>query len=374
MKILQVTPRYFPSLGGVEETVKQYSERLVTQFGHQVKVVTSDLDSDRSKIVNGVAVDRLYSLPGAGRGPFMPVTPTLILKLAFDQSDLWHLHANKRFGTDVGALVNLIKNKPLVFSPYAGMFGTTLLGRIHNKTISKLAFQAHTTIVISNFEKSLIEKSGLKVKRFVILPIGVDVHEFKRADLSVQERFKMNSKTILFVGRLTAHKGLDTLIKAMPRVLKNIPEANLLVVGPDFGEKESFQKLALLNQVSEKVIFAGAVTREALLGAYKSSAVFCLPSRSEAFGIVMIEAMAAGVPVIAANNTAMPEIVKNGETGLLFDTESPFDLADKIILTLEDKKSRENLINNASDEVAEKYNWDKIVAKLDKIYQEAVSS
>lgn len=371
MKILQISPRYFPSLGGVEEVVKQYSERLVKNFGQSVKVLTSDLDSDGSREVNGVAVDRLWSMPYFQRGPFLPVTPALALKLLTDKSDLWHLHANKRFTTDVAATVGMMKKTPFVYSTHAGMFGTTFLGRVHNQTIGKLALGARVVIVGSKFEKNLIIKSGVRVKRFEILNIGVDVEEFKDVAANLKSVLNINNnKVILFVGRLTKHKGLDTLIKALPAILTKVPEALVLAVGPDFGEKEMLTKLAAELKVSDRVVFAGSLDRKKLLSAYKSATVFCLPSRSEAFGIVMIEAMAAGLPVVAANNSAMPEIINDTLNGLLFDTENPNDLADKISLLMSDSNLRQKLISNSAADVAEKYNWQNIVAKLNQIYLE----
>jgi glycosyltransferase involved in cell wall biosynthesis len=88
--------------------------------------------------------------------------------------------------------------------------------------------------------------------------------------------------------------------------------------------------------------------------------------------MVMIEAMAAGVPVVAANNTAMPEIVKDGENGLLFATENPLDLANKINLLLVNDRLKDQLISNSAVDIAEKYNWKNIVAKLNKIYLEVL--
>jgi glycosyltransferase involved in cell wall biosynthesis len=375
MKILQVTPRYHPSIGGVEETVKQYSERLTKDFDHQVTVLTSNLDSDGTSVVNGVKVERSFSLPFAKKGPFLPITPLIGWSLLSSRYDLWHMHANKRFTTDFAAVLQKIKKTPTVFSPYAGMFGTTWLGRVHNRTIGRLAFDARVTIVISKFEKNLIEKEKMPVKRFEVLPIGIDVSEFGKADLTVKDKWGLkDKKVILFVGRLTKHKGVDTLLRAAPQVFKKNPEARILVVGPDFGEKETFRQLARDLQIEEQVIFGGSVSREQLLGCYKIADVFCLPSRSEAFGIVLIEAMAAGVPVVGAANTAIPEIIQDGETGLLFPTEDEHVLAEKINLLLEDEKLHQELVNNAAVSVAEKYNWDQIVSQLDRIYKEVVGS
>lgn len=372
MKILQVTPRYYPSLGGVEEVVKQTSERLVKNFGHHVEVLTSNLDSDGSRELNGVSIHRLWSLPGMKYGPFQPIAPTLPFRYPFLRSDLVHLHANKRFVTDLAALFEVGKKRPFVFSPYAGMFGTTLLGRIHNKTIGKLAFNAAVVIVISQSEKKMIESQNMRVKRFEVLPIGVDVAEFKKADTEYWDQTYdlKGNKVVLFVGRLTTHKGVDTLIKAFASIKRKIGNVKLLVVGPDFGEKANFESMAKGQQISEDVIFSGGVSRERLLGAYKVGDVFVLPSRNEAFGIVMIEAMAAGLPVVAANNSSMPEIVRDGETGLLFNTEDAGSLAAKVVEILDDGALAQRFINNGSAEVAEKYNWDRIVEKLNALYQE----
>lgn len=375
MKLLQIAPRYYPSLGGVEETVKQLSERLVKDFGYDVTVLTSNIDSDHTREVNGVTVARHGILPVWKQGPFSPLTPGLAWSLWRERADLWHLHANKRFTTDMAALMDLILKKPFVFSPYAGMFGTSWLGRLHNQTIGRLAFGARTVVVISEFEKKLIEKAGVKARDFQVVPVGVDVSEFSLPPQKILQRWGLEKKkVILFVGRLSAHKGADTLIKALPTIVKKIPEARLLIVGPDFGEKTTFQQLVRELGLEEKVVFAGALSREELVSAYQEASVFCLPSRNEAFGIVMVEAFAAGTPVVAARNSALTEIVTDSETGLLFETEDDHDLASKITTVLIDSHLAQSLVNNASLEVAEKYNWDKIVIRLDQIYHEAVSS
>lgn len=371
MKILQIAPRYYPSIGGVEETVKQYATRLSSDFGHNVQVLTSDIDSDSSRQVDGVDVNRLWTLPFFKSGPFSPIVPLLPIKLLSQNADLWHLHANKRFTTDSAALVNIFKKTPFVYSTHAGMFGTSWLGRMHNNSIGRLALNAGAVIFGTNFEKNLVEDSGIKIKNPFVLPIGVDLSEFENANLEIMERYDLkNKKVILFVGRLTKHKGLDTLIKSLPKIIEKEPSSQVVAVGPDFGEKVILESMAKELGVADNVIFTGPLARNDLLGAYKKAAVFCLPSRSEAFGIVMIEAMAAGTVVVAADNTAMPEIINHGVNGLLFDTENSIDLADKIKLLLGDEKLKEKLTSNSAADVAEKYNWKNIVEKLNRIYIE----
>src|SRR3989344_3939770 len=144
MKILQVSPHYYPYYGGVEEVVKQYSERLTKNHQVKVEVLTSG-ETANILVINGVKVTYLSKIPEfltrvLPFGPYIGSINKVGTFLEKTDYDLAHLHANKRFIVDVASIKLNKLNKPFVFSPHAGQFGSSLLGKIHNRTISQIVF------------------------------------------------------------------------------------------------------------------------------------------------------------------------------------------------------------------------------------------
>ena len=329
MKIAQVCPFYYPRRGGVETVVKEYSERLAKR-GHEVHVYTSPL------------------------------------KLLRAGADLIHIHANKHFSTDVGALIARVKNTPLVYSPHAGTFGKSLLGRIHNQTIGRVALSAEVVVCVSEYEKGLIKASGVGVKRFEVLPNGVDAGVYKSLALNKKsEALARRGPTVLYLGRLSSHKGIDTLIDAMPLVLGRIPEVRFVIAGP--GEIPNLK--TQISNLGKNALFLGEVSEEEKISLMQKASVFVLPSRSEAFGITVIEAMAAGCPVVVSDLPALTEIVEHEKTGLVFPVDEAKALADRILKLLSDHELSQKVSKNAKEKVQEKYNWEKIINRLEKIYR-----
>lgn len=360
MRIAQITPFYYPRRGGVETVVKEYSERLVKR-GHQVHVYTTDggLKNPWVEDINGVKVHRSIRVPL----PILkPLSPAFLLpfKLLPADINLIHIHANKYFSTDVGALVAKLRGLPLVYSPHAGTFGRTLFGRLHNQTIGRLALSADVVVCVSEYERSLIGASRAKVKRFEVLPNGVDTEKYFESPALIRR-----GPMVLYVGRLAGHKGIDTLIGAAPLVLEKIPEAKFVVAGP--GERGSKFKVQS-PKLKGKFIFSGEVSEEEKIKLLKQASVFVLPSRSEAFGITAIEAMAAGCPVVVSDIPALTEIVKDGETGFVFPLDDEKALADRIVILLSNQDLSYQISENGKKIVREKYDWEKIITRLENIY------
>lgn len=362
MKVLQVAPYYYPTLGGVEEVVRQYSEGLAKR-GHKVSVLTSTRSGKRT--LNGVEIESFRELPI--KGVFSPFVPSLPLRLLNLEADILHLHANKRFTTDSSSFINLFKKVPMVFNPHAGQFGSSFLGRIHNLTIGRLSFAADLVLAVSEFEKNLILSAGMRPKRIEVLFNGVNSLDFKKERKNVFENFDIGErKIILFVGRLGFNKDLPTLLRA----LKSVKESVLFLIGPDAGERANLDLLVKELNLEERVFILGALDREEVISAYQHSDIFCLPSINEAFGLVILESMASGLPVIASDLSATKEIIEDGKNGLLFKVGDFSDLADKVNILLGDSKLRKRFSEEGKKTVEEKYEWEKIVGSLEKLYQE----
>jgi phosphatidylinositol alpha-mannosyltransferase len=176
---------------------------------------------------------------------------------------------------------------------------------------------------------------------------------------------------ILFVGRLEPRKGLINLLKSIP-LIKNFSSRDyrLIVVGN--GILTKYYKSRIPREVTGKVFFVGDISFEDLPKYYKTAHVFCSPATyGESFGIVLIEAMAAGLPIVAGNNEGYRKVISDGVNGVLVDPEQPLQIAQAIGKILQSDKLRTQL-SDASRKDAEKYNWSRIVSEIDSVYSNIV--
>lgn len=179
-------------------------------------------------------------------------------------------------------------------------------------------------------------------------------------------------KNVLFVGRLVQPKGIEYLIRAMPQVLREIPEAKLVVIG-EGEELRNLTNLARKLDLKNKVEFRGFVKFKELVKSYLEASVLVLPSftRLENFGIVLLEAMACKTPVVASDILGVRENIHNGNSngnGLLFPPKDVDKLADSIIRILSDEKKVRRMGEAGRKLVKEKYDWKMIAEQVSKLY------
>jgi glycosyltransferase involved in cell wall biosynthesis len=205
-------------------------------------------------------------------------------------------------------------------------------------------------------------------KDISVIPMGVNVDFFKSA-----HSWTNNGPNILYAGRLIEVKGVQYLIEALPRVLEMHPRAKLIIVGSGPLKSRLLElsgRLHLQNQVQ----FIDDVPQEELVRYYSMADVFVLPSvitdegETEGFGVVLLEAMACGVPVIGSAIGGIPDIIEDGETGLLAQQKNPGDLAEKINRALADKELHQRLSRRGHDFVKERFSWPLIAKKYLEVF------
>jgi phosphatidylinositol alpha-1,6-mannosyltransferase len=180
------------------------------------------------------------------------------------------------------------------------------------------------------------------------------------------------SLVILTVARLVRRKGIKYLIEAMPRVLRSLPDTVLLVVG-DGPEKPRLEEEARILGLASRVSFLGKVPEQKLIAFYQASDVFVLPAivdsemNTEGLGVVLLEAMSMGKPVVASGVGGIPEAVVNGETGLLVKPQDPNDLADAIIRLLGNSELSRKMGDNGRQRVKEVFDWDIVAASFSEV-------
>ena len=215
-----------------------------------------------------------------------------------------------------------------------------------------------------------------RTEKLEVIPMGVDLNVFhpvvRVSNLDRKKSDKVKEHLILGVGRLILLKGINYLIEAMPLVLESVPDARLIICG-DGPERKNLEELISIMHVTQNVSFKGNIPHERLPDYYRDSAVFVLPSivdngATEALGVVLLEAMACGTAIVGSNVGGIPDIIINGENGLLVEQKNAQDLAHKIIALLLNDELRYKLSKNGLETVRERFSWEAIGERFSKLY------
>ena len=237
---------------------------------------------------------------------------------------------------------------------------------------------ADCVLANSRFTAGLLKQIGIEGERIEIVHPGCDVTRFQPTSVSDDFRKVIlgshaHGKVILTVGRLVARKGHDVMIRALPRILKDIPDACYLIVGSG-PAKSMLEELASSMGVHSNVIFLENVGDADLPSIYGVCDVFVMPSRAnleacdvEGFGIVFLEANACGKPVIAGRSGGIADAVVDGETGLLVPPDSSEMLAESICRVLSHKEYAERLGQQGRERAIREFSWDAVADRVDRI-------
>ncbi|MEX2238777.1 MAG: glycosyltransferase family 4 protein [Dehalococcoidia bacterium] len=206
---------------------------------------------------------------------------------------------------------------------------------------------------------------------YEMLPNGVEVARFRGSTFD-REVLSPGFRDILFLGRLEGRKGVTYLLRAMPMVLRSFPDARLVIVGDG---PERAQAEALARTLSpQSVVFAGPVDDESKPAYFRSAEIFCSPAtHGESFGIVLLEAMAAGKPIVASAIEGYAGLLLRDDAGLLVPPRDPEALATAIIKLLSDDALRSRLGQRAAA-AAQKYDWQAIAQRIEAIYRELIAA
>ncbi|MCK4681177.1 glycosyltransferase family 4 protein [bacterium] len=362
MKIGIVTTTYHPYPGGVSEHVYHTCIEL-GRLGHDVRVVTTHFRSGRAP--NEEQVIRIgRSVPIPANGSICPVAVDVRMRrkvrraLLAERFDVLHVHEPLMPGLCLAVLAEA--EVPVVGTFHANNEGAlgyrlfrSFLDNYLDKLDARIAVSAAAVRTISRHFGG----------EYTIIPNGVDIERFSiTAPARDEETF-----TILFVGRLEPRKGAKFLLRAMPRILREVPRARLVVVGS--GPMSGYYRSHLPNNVADRVVFAGRVSGEALTRYYAEADVFCSPATGgESFGIVLIEAMAAGAAVVASDIAGYRDVVKDGVTGLLVRRGDPDSIAEGLIRLARDGELRQRLTESAGSEVRQ-YSWDRVTGRILDVYE-----
>lgn len=388
MKVAQVSTRFPPGPGGVERHVAEVAARLGSR-GYSVEVYTSELyrefpwerlpasvPREESRPFGHVHRLPVTSLPGPLHYPFFRGLPAA---LARDRPDLVHVHT---YGTHQVALARRFRRRtgtPFVltahFHPIWSIEGGWLRHRIRGfydrRLAAPLMRAAARVIVQTREEERLLRVVGLELPPVAIIPPGYTPLPPPSTPGVFRARYAIAGPYVLFVGRLASNKGLLPLLQAFRPLARRHPDASLVLVGADGGMRAAVEARARELGLGPRLRIADHVPDDAVLAdAYRGARVTVLPSEYEAFGLVLLESLSQGTPVIASRIGGIPEFVEEGRAGLLTPPGDVPALTEAIERLWEDESLARQLGTYGRDHVVPRYTWDRAVDALEQVYGE----
>ncbi len=374
MKIIQLSPYFYPHLGGVESHVFELSKHLIER-GHEVKVITSRLEGTKKKeVVDGVPVERVKPLFIALRTPILFGIRDALMK---QDCDIVHGHSPPPLTCFWGVRTTQKMGVPFVLTyhcdlelsfPFGPFMVQTYQNTIGAYTVSKSDKIITTTDTYGATSRTVWQEDSR------VIPNAVDADTFNPENdgsrIRKKHGIKEDENMVLYVGRVVPHKGIQYLIRSATYMDDNV---KYVIVGT--GEyKEYLMQLVRSNDLEDRVIFAGRVPMKELPEYYAATDVFVLPSisRLEAFGIVALEALASGVPVVVSDIPGVRDVIVEGRHGLLAEPMKPIDIAGKIRTILENPDMAKKMGELGRKVVEEKYTWDKVAEQIEGVYEDII--
>lgn len=380
MRILMMTNTYFPIVGGLEQSVYSFSEEFKT-LGHEVLIVTPTF---QGAPIEEPGVIRLPAFQKFNRSVFsvnFPVSRLLTRLMKEFSPDIVHSHCPFFMG-DFALRLSRQHAIPLVFT-YHTMFEEYVhdwpvqnegIKRFMVKLAAGYANFVDRLIVPCESVQEILFKRGVKTPMEVV-PTGIDLKRFSKGDGKVfreQNKIPADALVIGHAGRLAAEKNLDFLINCMVEVLRKEPKAHALIVGKGSSEKmikDTFKEAGL----EERVHLAGVLHYQHLVDAYFAMDVFAFASLSETQGIVLIEAMASGVPVVALDAPGARDMVEDPHNGRLLKEMDQQSFADALLWVLHRSPLESQVMKEAARTTAKKYTIERSAKRMLEVYEDARS-
>lgn len=408
LKTIQVPRRFVKDAWGGTECMILESSRALQGMGHEASVFTSlAMSKQKQETILDVQVKRFpYTYPFLGlsgeqkadmdrKGGNLLSLSLFAGLLREPGVDLLHAHTGKRLGGIVRTVAR-IRRIPYVITLHGGVFdvptseadslldpikGKFEWGRLFGALFgSRRVLEDAAAVLCVGLSEYEAAKKMLPGKRVEFMPNGVDSKRFKTG---VGDRFRkkygvrVDAKIVLCVSRIDPQKDQLSLIRALPGIIQREARAHLVMIGPVTRPeylKKIEQTIGELDLADRVTLIPGLSPDDpSLQDAYKAAAVFCLPSMHEPFGIVILEAWAAGLPVVASRVGGIPGFVNDGTDALLFAPGNAEELSKKVGLLMVSTTQAKDLSTAGYFRARTEFDWRIIARKIEKLYQELVT-
>ena len=385
MRILHVLQSIAPAYGGPVQALRTYAKWLAAA-GEDVTVATTNHDVPKGRVPG------LTNMPIQEDGYVVWRFETTFHPYAYsvqmgkwlagniDTFDVVHIHGLYRYPPIAAARIARDRGVPYIMRPY-GSLDPYLHNKAERRTFKRIHelffdFPAlnHASAIqyTAEDERRLVQPLGLRAPTTVI-PIGLDAKIFDRPDLDGRMRAKLgigDRPLLLFFGRLAQKKGLDISIKAFARVRAKIPNALFVIAGPDNeGMRPLIERWLDESGVRDAAILPGMIDGDDRIGLLRDADLFVLQSHTENFGISVVEAMAAGTPVVISDQINLWRDVVEYDAGLVTPCD-PDLAAEAMLKAMEDKTLRAKLLNGGEKLLSERYSREAVTQQLMSLYRD----
>jgi len=360
--------------------------RGLAKLGHDVTLFVGDkppkwqtLNSrkigKRTEKYDGFTVHRLQTGPEVGIVPLIPSLFSALMKMKFD---IIHAHDFYAASSFYGAMASRAKGTPLILTQHNNQLPSKVINALlylfDGYTLGRYVFsQARKIIALNTAIRTHLVSIGADKNKIEIIPNAVDTKLFSSNPKDFLEtKWGISHPVILFVGRLVEDKGVKYLLRAFSEVVEEIPDAKLVIVGRGPQEKELKKLQSSLGLTH--VFFLRPIETKFMPNIYAGCDVFVLPSIHEPFGNVVIEAMAAGKPVIGSYIGGMKDTIVHEVTGYHVQPRNSQQISMYLIRLLEDKSLRKRLGENAKMTVLKHYDEGLLIQKIEQIYLRSLTT
>lgn len=358
----------FPPEEGIGNHVYNVSKKLIER-GHDVTIVTrGSLNGTQRGYLDGIEVFKV---------PFIPFYPfhvhihgifvDRLIRSLESSFDLVHMHTPLPPIIDTSLPKVLTVHTPMItdtsFIEVVDFWslGAKIMGRSVSYLLElKMMKNSNIITTVSNSVAQELNKHYcLDLEEIVVIGNGVDEKTFTPPQQRSEEEY------ILYVGRLSYRKGLSELMECAKYVCQDYPEVCFVLAGK--GPLEGMLRKRVTNmELQDRIKFLGYVKASKLVKLYQNALTCVIPSHYEGLSTVLLEAMSCGLPVVT---TVSPEVVEDGENGILVPPKSPRKMAEAISVLLDDKGFRKLLGENARKAIEEKYTWDVVTDRIESCYK-----
>jgi len=372
MHILQVTPYFFPHFGGVESHVLGLSENLI-KLGHDVEVVTSRYSRmPETEILNGINITRLPQWINMYNTPIVTSIREFVRRT---HADIVHVHSPPPFTERFAAKGAKEAGKPFVVTHHCdlelkGFMGNTAVNFYQN-FLGKYPLSVADKI-ISTTESYATTSRTLWDLDVAVIPNAVDINRFNTENDGevIREKYGIKNEPLaLFVGRLVPHKGIGILIRS----LNYAEQGKILIVG-DGPYRNWLETLTRKLNLEERVIFVGPVDDYWLPSYYSATDVVVLPSTSrlEAFGIVGLEGMASGKPLILSDIPGVRDVISKKE-GYIVEPLDPEAMARALEKIWNGPEMAKKMGKRGRERVEKLFSWEKVSKEIENVFTEILA-
>jgi phosphatidylinositol alpha-mannosyltransferase len=366
VKIALVSPYDYPYPGGVTNHVR-HLHREFTELGHDVRIMAPSSNRNLEREEDDVyRIGRVRRIPANGSIARITLSFRLARRvrevLASEKFDVVHAHEPLMPSLPPTVLKYSDAVNIGTFHAYRGSY----YGYFYGRPVLRHAFRnLDGRIAVSRAAKRFVRQYFMAPYR--IIPNGVDIGMFDPTRVSPLPEFQDGRPNVLFVGRPEKRKGVGYLLRAYPLVKAQFPDARFIIVGAGDWEDSPYRAYIERHNLRD-IHVVGRVSEAALPRYYRSADVLCSPAtQGESFGIVLLEGMAAGVPIVASDIEGYRQVVTDGREALLVPPRNEHELAEAICQLLQDADLRARMASQGLERAAE-YSWQRVAEQVLDFY------